>query len=258
MGIILRYIRFWLRSRNRYGIHSPFVFDLVNNVFRNTEFPQELEPIAVQRAKALADHSTIEVTDLGAGSRISKGNIRKISSIVENAAITRTDGMMFFHLIKLFQPKTILELGTSLGFSSAFMSIAAPNARIITIEGCPNIAEYARTNHKALGLSNIEIVVGDFDEILPDLLKNIDKLDLVFIDGNHAAEPTLRYYDLCMTKTDDESILVFDDIHWSSDMENAWKSIKRNLSQGITVDIFRKGLVFPRNDRETEHFSIRY
>ena len=58
---------------------------------------------------------------------------------------------------------------------------------------------------------------------------------------------------------DKETILIFDDIHWSAEMEKAWAEIKANPSVTLTIDLFFIGLVFVRKaQKEKEHFIIRY
>ncbi|HNR16193.1 MAG TPA: SAM-dependent methyltransferase, partial [Chitinophagaceae bacterium] len=84
-------------------------------------------------------------------------------------------------------------------------------------------------------------------------------IDFAFIDGNHRQEPTERYFNQLLPKMHHESILVFDDIHWSSEMEQVWKTIKDHPSVRCTVDLFFIGVVFFRDEfREKQHFSIRF
>jgi len=53
--------------------------------------------------------------------------------------------------------------------------------------------------------------------------------------------------------------LVFDDIHWSAEMEKAWLEIKSHPSVQYTIDIFFLGFVFFRPDfKVKQNFSIRF
>jgi predicted O-methyltransferase YrrM len=87
----------------------------------------------------------------------------------------------------------------------------------------------------------------------------MSRIDLAFIDGNHRKEPTLRYFETILPKTHEGSCIVFDDIHWSSEMEEAWELIRKDERVKLSIDLFFIGIVFFRTEfREKQHFSIRY
>jgi len=110
-----------------------------------------------------------------------------------------------------------------------------------------------------LQFNNIEIQEGDFDELLPQYLNNTKQIGVAYVDGNHRYEPTIHYFKLLLEKANEDSILIFDDIHWSEEMEKAWAEIKSHAAVTLTVDLFFIGLVFIRKaQKEKEHFIIRY
>jgi predicted O-methyltransferase YrrM len=161
-------------------------------------------------------------------------------------------------LVNRFQPEEVLELGTSLGISSAYLASANSKIKVITIEGCKEIAEKAKENFKKLGLQNIEQHLGNFDDVLPQLLSEKKKIDFVFFDGNHRKEPTLNYFKQCLAHAHEGSIFIFDDIYWSSEMKEAWNEIKMNERVTVTLDLFFMGIVFFRKEQVKQHFIIRY
>jgi len=149
-------------------------------------------------------------------------------------------------------------LGTSLGISSAYLASGNPNGKLLTIEGASSISAVANKNFQSLGLTNIELLTGNFDIILPDILK-ASVPDFVFIDGNHRKEPTLDYFHQLLKKAGESSIFIFDDIHWSREMEAAWHEIKNHSSVMLTVDLFFIGLVFFRPEfKVKQDFIIRF
>jgi predicted O-methyltransferase YrrM len=259
--LITKYLHYYITASNGkgHGIHSPFVFDFIKNVLndkRNFYAYQQMENL---RAELLKNETIIEVEDFGAGSAISKTNKRTVSEIVRSAAKTERLGRLLFRIANYYQPKTMIELGTSAGLSSAYLASAIPNSKLITIEGSPAIAEIAKKNFSTLGLSNIELMTGNFDDILPKVLKDQPTIDLAFIDGNHRKQPTLNYFNLLIQHISDFSVLIFDDIHWSSDMESAWQEIKNDERVMLTVDLFFLGIAFFKNDFKTkQHFIIRF
>jgi hypothetical protein len=58
--------------------------------------------------------------------------------------------------------------------------------------------------------------------------------------------------------THDKTAWVFDDIHWSADMEKFWEEIKLNSSFNVCIDIFQMGLAFPQPGQRKENFIVRY
>ena len=162
-------------------------------------------------------------------------------------------------MIKHYQPPAILELGTSLGITTSYLSLAKPDAELITMEGAAAIAETARQNFQALKLQNIKIQEGNFDHTLQNAISQQSTINFAFIDGNHRREPTERYFNQLLPATNNDSILIFDDIHWSREMEQAWDTIKRHPSVRSTIDLFFIGIVLFRQEfKEKQHFSIRF
>jgi len=200
----------------------------------------------------------IEVTDLGAGSSQLKGIKRKVSDLAKYSAKSAKYGQLLYRLSAHFKPFNILELGTSFGISTLYLSLGNEDATTTTMEGCPEIAALAKKHFSSLNSNRIEVITGDFGKALPAYLQKNNRLDLVFFDGNHRREPTLEYFRLCLEKANDNSLFIFDDIHWSEEMEEAWAEIKNHPSVTVTIDLFFVGLVFFRKGQEKQHFSIRF
>ena len=242
-----------------HGIHSPFVFDLVRNVLNDQRDFYAFDAIERLRQELRHDHTIIQVDDLGAGSSVSKSNQRSISEIATHALKSKKLAQLLFRLVNYYQPPTIIELGTSLGITTAYLASANGNGQVFTIEGSPSIAQVAKKNFTELNLYNAELIIGGFDTMLPDLLAKIKTVDFAFIDGNHRLEPTLRYFEWLMKYTHSSSILIFDDIHWSAEMETAWSKIKSYPDVTCTVDLFFIGLViFNKDIKVKQDFVIRY
>ncbi len=239
-------------------MHSPFVYKLIEDVIYD-ETPYNIyTEIECIRAELLKNNSEIKINDFGAGSRISKSNKRKISAIAKASVKPKKFSQLLFRLINHFKPENILELGTSLGITTLYLASADSKKAVTTIEGCPEIARIATDNFNKKNAKNIIQIIGNFDDVLPDYLKKIQTLDFVFIDGNHLKEPTIRYFNWCLEKTHHSTVLIFDDIHWSKDMEETWEIIKANEKVKVTIDLFYMGLVFFRKEQPKEHFKIRY
>ena len=252
------FFQFLLASKNEHSLHSPFVFDLYTKIIKDQKTHPIYTEIENLRKKLLKNRMVIEITDFGAGSRIYKTNQRGIRQIAKSAEKAPKFGRLLFRLIRHFKPSIIFDLGTSLGITTLYESKACESGKIYTFEGCPETANIAKNNFKALNCQNIDVVVGNLDETLPIKLKEIEQLDFVFFDANHRYEPTVRYFELCLAKANKESIFVFDDIHWSEEMHEAWEYISKHESVMISVDLFFVGLVFFRKNQPKQHFVLRY
>lgn len=258
INFILSYFNYLLKARNQHGIHSPFVYELYNNVIKDqTPFYifQDIESI---RAKLLLSNIEIEINDFGAGSTINKSNKRRISDIAKNSLKSPKYAQLLFRLVNRFKPQNVLELGTSLGISTMYLAASNSKINVTTVEGCPNISKVAQINFDKLGLKNINLINQPFEDFLPNYLKTISSLDFVFFDGNHTKEATLNYFNLCVEKTSQHTIFVFDDIYWSNGMKEAWNEIKQHPKITTTIDLFAVGIVFFNPDLSKENFVLRY
>jgi predicted O-methyltransferase YrrM len=258
--LIAAYIKYLFRSGNEHAIHSPFLFELYNHVIAlKNDKNADYNSLQTLRKKLLRSDQEIEILDLGAGSRIDKSNRRKLKTIAKNAEKPEKFGRLFYRLIKRFKPGNILELGTSLGLTTLYMAKASPRTRIVTFEGCPQTARVAEANFRDEGMKNIEIVVGNIDQTLPETLKSFsDGIDYAYFDANHRFEPTVRYFEQCLPYAHNNSLFIFDDIHWSDEMTQAWKHIKAHPQVTLTVDLFWIGLVFFRKEQVKEDFTLRF
>lgn len=253
--LLVAYIKFWFRSKNQHGVHSPFVYDLVTKCFYDKTNKTAYSKIKAYRKQLLQNSSTINVTDLGAGSHLTKETTRVISKIAKGAGTTPSRSKLFYRFVSYFQFNTILELGTSLGIATHTMSLANPKAKITTIEGCPNISNFTRNNLEKHGISNVTILTGDFSEVMQPLLNNA--YDFIYIDGNHQKEATLNYFETLIQTAHNDSVFIFDDIYWSKGMTEAWETIVKHPKVTVSIDTFFWGIVFFRKEQKKEHFVIR-
>ena len=204
------------------------------------------------------NNKLISVKDFGAGSNINKNKERKIKDIAKNSSKNKKFGELLYRIVKHFKPTEIFELGTSFGISTLYLSKANSNSNITTFEGCKESAKIALENFKKLNCNNIDTIVGEFGETFSKKLAEKSNVNMVFIDGNHSEDATIRYFEESIKYSDQKTILIFDDIHWSSGMEKAWDYIKKSQKTRVTVDLFFIGLVFLDQKLSKENFIIRF
>lgn len=259
LHIIQSYILYYLKAKNKHDIHSPFVYDFICNVLNKKSNEKDFDLIQKIRKILYSNTNTITVEDFGAGSHTTSINERRICDIAKNAGRNEKFGKLLYQIIKNYNYTTAIELGTSLGLGTMYIASAMKNGRVITLEGSKNIAAVAKQNFEQTNLPHIEQIIGNFDQTLPQLLKNIDKVDLFFIDGNHRMEPTIRYFSECISHISHNGMMIFDDIHWSKEMNTAWQKIYTDDKVTLSIDLFYFGIVMTNTDfLEKQHFVLRY
>ena len=257
LTLLFRYLHHYFTAGNEHGLHSPFVFELYSGTIRPKKNYYIFHQIENLRNELINSKEMIQVIDFGAGSQVEKGNLRSVSSIAKHSEKSPELAQLIFKLVNHFRPEIIFDLGTSLGLTTIYESFAREEANIYTFEGCPNTAKIALKNFARLKRKNIKMVEGNIDQTLPATVNQISKIDFAFFDANHRLEPTLRYFNTCMEKVHEHTVFIFDDIHWSDEMEQAWEKIKEDKRVMLTIDLFYIGLVFFRKGQPKQNFKLR-
>ena len=237
-------------------IHSPFAFELVNTVINSPHHFYHFADVEHYRRRLLADRTVVAQTDFGAAG----GALRRrtVAELTSTAAVSRRYGRLLTRLVARFRPRTMVELGTSLGIGTLYMALAATEARVLTLEGCPVCAGMARKAFADFGLTNVEVLTGPFDSTLPAALASLPAVDFAFVDGDHTLDATMRHFEALAARATDGSVFVFDDIHHSPQMTEAWRRICADPRTVVTVDLFRMGLVFFRSGCQKQHYVVRW
>ena len=254
---IRAFVVYFCRAKTKYDVHSPLVFDFVCNVLEDHKRYYCFEEIEQHRSALLHNDTSIAVTDYGAGSQVISTNVRKVKDIAASSLSKPYFCQLLFRLAHWLKPQNVVELGTSLGVSTLYLSKASRQSKITTIEGSHEIAGMATQYFNLSRQENIQIVCGDFDSILKNTLAGIGVIQLFVIDGNHRRDATLRNFAKCLEAADSKAVFVFDDIYWSTEMAEAWAIIKSHPKTRLSIDIFQFGLVFLHDDIfEKQHFTL--
>jgi predicted O-methyltransferase YrrM len=259
--LALKYLRYYTTASNGkgHGVHSPFVFDFIKFIKNDRKQYPSFLPIEKCRKKLLANNQLIQVQDFGAGSTVIKTKIRRIDAIAASSLKPKKFAQLFHRIVRAYQPQNIIELGTSFGISTAYMATAAPNAELYSFEGAPAIAQIAQENFDQLNIKNIQLIKGDFADTLPRVLQHLDRIDFAYVDGNHRQIPTIDYFNQLMAKSHENSVIIFDDIHWSAEMEAAWEIIKADERVKLSIDLFFVGIIFFKTEfKVKQDFKLKF
>lgn len=250
------FITYWLDSVDEHSLHSPFFFNLYVNVIKASRRSGPIENIEHYREQLLHSTEQIEVTDYGAGSDYFKGSLRDIRVIAKRSLTPKRYAILYRTLVTYFNAQTVIELGTSLGITTLYLSPPGTNTR--TLEGSEKIAAVARRIFEEARYKNIEVITGNIDETLPSLIGTVESVDLVFMDAFHRYDATMRYFGLILDKLHSKSVVIVDDIHYSTEMERAWNEVKAHDRVHATADLYRCGLVFFDPSLNRQHVVLDF
>lgn len=214
----------------------------------------------------LRSTETLTVTDYGTGK--DRQAERRVRDIAATSLEKAKNAQILFRLVRFLGDKemngksedaalNILELGTCLGITTAYLASPSSRNKVVTLEGSKSLTAIARDNWKKLGLNNITSEEGNIDDTLKPVLEELQQVDLVFMDANHTGEATLRYWETMKPYVRKKSVIVLDDIHWSREMERAWKTIQRDERVSCTMDMYDTGFVFFDPAYLHKHFILR-
>ncbi len=241
--IYLAFIRFYWKATTIYHIHSPSVYAFLEQTWLIKSDDIQLRKIEDQRKTLQQNTKEITIQDHGAGSRSKPIKKRKISAIAKTALSKKKQCNHLFQIVKFINANQILEFGTSLGISTAYLAAANHKAEITTIDGDPNIQSIATTMFEHLSLNNIQSICSTFDNILNEPIIQETKWDIIYLDGNHTYEATTRYFRSLAKTIKEKAIIIVDDIYWSKEMTRAWNEIKNENEFSISIDFFYYGVL---------------
>lgn len=246
------FVNHWLDKVDQHSIHSPYFFDFYDKVIRSGSEPVCATAIENIRSKLLHNPTEIVVEDYGTGR--ARDPRRRLGDIVAHSTNPSSYAQLMLRICEHTGAKKIVELGTSVGLTSLYMSYA-PKGYVYTFEGSHSLANVALTNFEFMERSNIELIEGEIEHALPEFLqRDTGKIGFALVDANHRYEPTMRYFDLLMRRFNEKSVMVIDDIHSTPEMDKAWREITGHQLVYGSIDLFRCGILFFDPDLNRQHF----
>ncbi len=257
------YAEYWWKAsyKNGFGVHSPFLFRFIEDVLEDERYFYAYQDVETIRKDLLTWKQSIPFMEVGALSHwANQSSERQISDITKYSSVSSKYGQLLFRLSNYFQPKTIVEFGTSVGISSMYLAAGNPDAELISFDYNESLVRIANSNFVSLKLKNAHAEVGLFEEKLTKMASRFDKIDFLMLDGNHRKEPTILYYEFLKPLFDNNTVVVLDDIHWSQGMEEAWDFIRMQKEVSMSIDLFQFGILFFRKEflGNKQHFIVKF
>lgn len=249
------YISYFLNVVDEHSLHPPFIYDLYTKIIKGGEQPvKEIEAI---RKELLNSDEVIKYHSYGEQSSLNEISRSRIASITRSGINKASNSSLFVRLVKFFECKSIIELGTSLGINTSYLALADKSATVYTFEGHSQLIEKARSTFDRLSITNVEIIKGNIDETLPDFLKRIKKIDFILLDANHQKEATWNYFSYFIPWVHENSVMVIDDIRWNKEMYDAWNVLKDHDKVSLSVDLMDLGLLFFSRRMKKQHYTLK-
>lgn len=235
----LKRILIWLlrfRKRRGYGVHSPFAFNLITGVFYEKtpyyDYDYLREVVSKTRKK-------------------SKAHWKRY---LENYRIYE----LLFRLANYAEANTILEIGTSVGVSSIYLSCSRKNARFITLD------EKSETNEMALSLfknysSKVDFRAGIASDMLPQAIDELETIDFLLLHpGNYTLDSIQLMVEMCLDKSNPQSVFVIQDIYSSHAIKNWWHELVSDQRMGITFDLYDMGIIFFDKKKIKQDYRVNF
>ena len=249
--------RFTSQSIKGFGVHSPFVFNLLTNVINDRKFDLSLEEVSIWHKSLYKNRKQIDSGTYGAGSALGNSGYRTIREVAINSSIRLIYGKLLYRLVKHFGFSSALELGTGIGISTAYIRNAASDIKLTSLEGAKEKLQFAKEEFVTKDWNPVTFINIDFDSFLQNF-EVVSHPFLAFIDGNHHYQPTMNYFNKIASQCRSDSLLIFDDIHWSRGMEKAWNDICKDDRVSLSIDLFSMGLIFFRKGMGKQHYRFNY
>lgn len=253
---IKAYLKFLWHSKNEHAVHSPFVFLLLTKCWYDKKSKPHYITLDNYRKILLANNESIEITDLETEPKVFKNNLQQISNIAKTAGISKKRAQLLFRIIQYFQPNNILEIGSSLGLATSAIALGNPKAKITALENCSNKMKQCKLHLQKFNINNVNYTTTKFDDYLKTEV-NLSTFDFIYFNGNHSKKTTLAHFESLLSTVTNDSVWIFNAIHRSLEMEEAWEIIKQNPKVKVTIDSFQWGFVFFRKEQMKEHFILR-
>lgn len=213
-----------------------------------------VDSIEALRKRADASKRMIRMEDFGAGTptanltadEMYRGRfIEKTLGAFSHASKPYLWTSVLFQLVRKFQPNAIIELGCCVGISGSYQAAAQKlnnRGRLWTLEGASELAAVSRGHFAELGLDNVTVVQGRFQDTLDGVIAQAAPIDYAFIDGHHDERATLDYFEQLLPHLAPRALLVFDDVDWSDGMKRAWQKIQSDPRVAVSVETRTLGL----------------
>lgn len=214
-----------VRYRKGFGIHSPFVYNLITKVVEEKLAYYSFEEIEKFRKQLLTQNDLI-------------GRITKKETQPANF------GAFLFRIMNFFKCESVLHIGCSTGVIGLYLAMASPGkSTCYLLEERVGLLQSVRDFAVAHHLNNIQMIEGKYEESISKILQERKEIDLIFMDYIDRTTNREELMLLCRPLIKKKTILILNGIK-NKPMKEVWKTMKESLHSSISLDLYSTGVVF--------------
>ncbi len=249
--IIWKYVKYRLTAGNKHSVHPPTLFKFAEQVLQKSS-QIKYRSAESERRRLKRSKQILNFVDFGKSGILLQ---KAVSDIAKHSLKPPKYAKLLCKIVAHQKAKNVLELGTSLGITTAYLAYNK-ETNVTTLEGDPSVVRIAETVWNQLGLTNIRSIIGPFEKTLDKVITK--QYDIIYIDGNHRLAPTLRNFDKLLQASHSKTLFIFDDIHYSEEMEKAWRCLQADDRISSTIDLFFIGIVYIDPSLSKQNFTLRF
>lgn len=248
---LLRYL-FQSKHRRGYGVHSPSVFRLITLVIE--ERLPYYSYFLIEKIRYLSNRKGVDVFLSEEGELFEKNKV----CLAKWGQLGIAYDQILFRLVNYYKPKTIVELGTTMGFSTLYLATPNSQAHVITLSEKKEISDLAKNNFKKSSVCNILLKEGGIESNFRKLIQEQVQFD--FLSINCTMLPR-GFYSYCNTLLQTGSfggvIVINEPYFWESNRDDL-KKIKLHDQVRVVIDLFHIVILILDSNLQKEEFVLRY
>lgn len=230
-----------IRYRKGFGVHSPFVYNLITKVIEERCGYYSFYDIELLRKQLLFREERLTYPDRQKRGRMKS---RTIGEIVKREAIKPRHGALLFRLVNYFKSVRILQLGPTMGLSTLYLTSYASHLQCVALENVSEFATIARQVFDKAARNPIDLRVGDYQTLLPEALRDMKQVDCVFFNTLYELYDNFRLFEACLDYVHNDTFFVFEGIRANSQMRKFWQDVCASPDVTVTLDLYSLGIVF--------------
>lgn len=245
------------RFRRGFGVHSPFVYNLITKVIEEKRPYYCYDDIELVRRQFYYRETRLPWIDRRYGGK-KEVLYRPVGDILRREAIRRKQGELLFRLANYFKPRHILQFGCSAGISTLYLTAYAPEVDCTVLERIPSLAAVARQVWEKAARGPIDLRIGEYQALLPAALEKSDTLDLVFFNRLEECDDRHTLFEACLEKAHNETVIVLSGIKANPAMRAFWRSVCARPDVTVTLDLYTLGIVILNRKLHKRNYTVYF